>query len=225
MTTENPIPNVPLDQATADRLARLRAMPVDTSNIDAQIAAKIPRPREAPVLLRIRALRAVAASLALIGLIGAIIWSLSGGAVLAEPTMMAQFHEELVSGKVAATQVKSIAEANQALKDQWEHGVSIPSVPTEHVMMCCMRSIQDKRLACVLLQSDRGVPVTMAVAKAMDMRIPPNSERVVKNGLEFHIQRTTGLTMVMTERGGRWICLIGALPSDRLIDIGAGIEF
>jgi hypothetical protein len=138
---------------------------------------------------------------------------------------MVRFHNEMVSGTSAADHVTSIAEANQKLKHQWNNGVDLPQVPTSHVMMCCMRSVQDKRVACVLMKSPSGVPVTMCVAKAMDMKAS-HGHRVIRKGSEFHIQQATnGLSMVTTERGGRWICLIGALPSDDLIDLGAAIEF
>jgi hypothetical protein len=220
------LPENRLDEATAQRLGKLRAMPVDTSHLDLRIADEIPRRRVRTPLLRRRGwLRAVAASLGAVLILGAVMWSLSGGPVMASADMMAQFHSDMVSGQAGATPVTSIAEANQKLKHQWDHGVDLPRVPAEHVMMCCMRSIQDKRVACVLLQSEGGVPVTMCVARSMDMRIPP-SERVVRGGLEFHVvPGVRGLTMVTTERGGKWICLIGATSSDRLIDIGSGIEF
>jgi hypothetical protein len=219
------IPNERLDQATAQRLSKLRAMPVDTSHLDLRIADEIPRPEaRRSNLLRIGVFRAVAASIGAVLLVGAVIWSLSGGAVMASADVMAQFHNDMISGKAGATPVATIVEANQKLKHQWDHGVDLPNVPVEHAMACCMRSIDDKRVACVLLKSEGGVPVTMAVAKSMDMRVP-HGERVIRGGLEFRVQTTKGLTMVTTERGGKWICLIGGLPSDRLIDIGAGIEF
>ena len=220
MNSQEPIDR--LDQATADRLMKLRSMPVDTSRLDHLIEAQIPRARTRSVLFRIGPLRAVAASLATIGMIGVIVWSLSGGAVLASPDMMAQFHRDMLSDKTMAIKVDTIAQANQAISEQWNNGVQIPQVPAEHVMMCCMRSIKDKRVACVLLQSD-GVPVTMAVASAMDMKCP-TSQTLTREGVEYHIQSSGNLNMVMAERDGRWICLIGTLPADRLMNIAGAIR-
>jgi hypothetical protein len=220
----SPTPQDRLNDATSQRLSKLRAMPVDTSHLDLRIADEIPRPEARPsILLRVGWLRAVAASIGVVLIAGAIFWSLSGGPVMASADVMAQFHKDMIAG-THGDAITSIAEANQKLKHQWDHGVDLPKVPVEHAMACCMRSIEDKRIACVLLQSEGGVPVTMCVAKSMDMRVP-HGERAIRSGLEFRVQRTSGLTMVTTERGGKWICLIGALPSDRLIDIGAGIEF
>ena len=38
-------------------------------------------------------------------------------------------------------------------------------------MACCMKSVHDKKVACVLLK-DNGVPVTLSVANASDMELP-----------------------------------------------------
>jgi hypothetical protein len=218
-----------LDEATAQRLARLRSMPVDTSRLDQFIQAEIPRQDSKPSGLSIffhsRPVRAIAAGVGMLLMIGVVMWSLTGGAVLASPDTMAKFHEELVSGRVAAVRVDTIADANRTLADQWNMGVELPSVPQEHVMLCCMRNIKDKHVACVLLRSDGGVPVTMAVAKAMDMRLPADSQTVVSDGVTYHIESSGKLNMVMSQRQGRWICLIGELPPQRLIHIAGAIEF
>jgi hypothetical protein len=214
------------DEATAARLAKLRTMPVETSRLDAMIQAKIPRPTQAtpPTVWRIRPLRAVAASIALLATIGLILWSLSGGAVYASPDAMARFHQDLVAGKVETIAVDSIAQANSALARQWEDGVELPQVPQSHAMLCCMQKIKDTRVACVLLQND-GVPVTLAVAKAMDMKMPQQSRAERLDGVTYHVQSSGSLNMVMTQRDGRWICLIGALPTDRLMRTAGAIQF
>jgi len=223
-------PNDRLDAATSDRLKKLSSMPVDTSRLDQLIQAQIPRSAEESsrlsMFLHLRSVRAVAASIGMLLTIGVLIWSLSGGAVLASPDTMAKFHEELVSGKVSAIQVDTIADANRTLAAEWNKGVEIPRVSTEHVMLCCMRNIKDKRVACVLLKSENGIPVTMAVAKAMDMRMPGgDSQTVVSDGVTYHVQSSGKLNMVMTERQGRWVCLIGELTPQRLINIAGAIEF
>jgi hypothetical protein len=74
--------------------------------------------------------------------------------------------------------------------------------PQAHVMACCIKSVQNKRVACVLLKSE-GVPVTMAVADAKDVR-SPKSPVVVHSGTRYHVQSSGSLNMVMTEREGRW---------------------
>jgi hypothetical protein len=95
--------------------------------------------------------------------------------------------------------------------------------PQAHVMACCIKSVQNKRVACVLLKSD-GVPVTMAVADAKDVR-SPKSLVVVHSGTRYHVQSSGSLNMVMSEREGRWVCLIAELPAERLMGLAAHLEF
>jgi hypothetical protein len=214
----------PLEQATQARLGKLRSMPIDTTRLDLAMENLIPRPREGVArILHMRPVKTAAAAIALVMMIGVVMWSLSGGAVLAAPDMMARFHQEMVAGQVQAIQVENISQANKALADQWEHSVQIPQVPDSHAMMCCMRTIDNKRVACVLLRTS-GVPVTMAVAKAVDMRMP-DTQSVVRDGIKYNLQKSGDLNMVMTERDGRFFCLISQLPADDLIKLVEGIEF
>jgi cytoskeletal protein RodZ len=213
--------NSKLDEAVAKRLRRLRAMPVDTHSLESRLREQIGIPRQRSRWLR--PMRAVAASVAVLVLAGAIIWSTSGGAVLASPSQMAQMHNELVSGKTTVMQVDSIEAANKALSSQWPQSPGIPSMPSEHVMACCMKSVKNKKVACVLLKNE-GVPVTLTVANAGDMRLP-TSPTVQRSGLTYHVQAEGALNMVMTERNDRWICLIGELSADKLIELATKLGF
>jgi hypothetical protein len=217
--------NERLDAATAGRLSRLRTMLVDTSHLEAMIVAKIPRHadhRRMSFAWLGRA-RAIAAAVAILLLVGTILQSISGGPVLASPAQMAQVHDDLVSGRAMAVQVDSIEAANKALASQWPKSPGLPLVPREHVMACCMKSVHDKKVACVLLKSE-GVPVTLTVANASDMRLP-DSPVVLRGGITYHVQATGLLNMVMAERHGRWVCLIGEVAADRLMDIAARLQF
>jgi hypothetical protein len=86
-----------------------------------------------------------------------------------------------------------------------------------------MRSVKNKKVACVLLKSE-GVPITMTVANASDMRMP-SSTAVSHDGVNFHVQAVGKLNMVMTERNSRWVCLIGERPAERLMDLAAKLQF
>jgi hypothetical protein len=48
---------------------------------------------------------------------------------------------------------------------------------------------------------------------------------VNRNGQAYHVQQSGKLNMVMTERNGQWICLIGELDQNRLMDIVGAIQF
>ena len=213
--------NSKLDEAVARRLRRLGTMPVDTSALESRLRAEIGI--VPPRRLWLRPMRAIAAGIALVAVITAVFLSTSGGPVLASPSQMAQMHHELVAGHNGIMQVNSIDAANAALSKDWPDSPRIPGVPPEHVMACCMKSVKSKKVACVLLRNE-NVPVTMTVANASDMRLP-KSPTIQRDGVTYHVQSEGSLSMVMTERHGRWICLIGELSPERLVDLAAKLRF
>ena len=222
---ETPTPNEindRLDRATANRLAKLRDMPVDTSRIERMLRSQIPQPRPRRIAW-LRPMSAVAASFAALAILAALLLSSSAGPVLASPAQMAKMHEDLVAGRTPVMQVSSIDAANKALSAQWPQSPQLPDVPQDHVMACCMKSVRNKNVACVLLKSE-GAPITMTVASASDMRLP-TSPTVTKGGVTYHVQSFNALNMVMTERHGRWVCLIGEMPSERLMEVAAQLQF
>jgi hypothetical protein len=214
------------DEAVAARLRKLSSFPVDLSRLERQIQAEIPRPgqQQRPTRLRLfRPLSAIAASITVLAIIVAALLTTSSGQVMASPAQMAQFHQEILSNKIPVTKVDSIEAASQVLADQWPQSPDLPRAPEAHVMACCMKSIKDKKVACVLLNSE-GTPITMSVAKASDMRSPAGG-KVVRNGAKYHLVSSGALNMVSTERNGRWVCLIGEISSDRLITIAEQLQF
>jgi hypothetical protein len=64
----------------------------------------------------------------------------------------------------------------------------------------------------------------MAVAEAADVKLPP-CEAVTIRGNSYHVQSHEGINMVMTERGGRWVCLMGKVPVNRLAEIASTLRF
>ncbi len=210
-----------LDEAVSKRLRRLGTMPVDTSKLEARLRAEVAIPMQRRLWLR--PMRAIAAGIAILAVITALFLSTSGGPVLASPAQMAQMHRELISQQAGIMQVNSIDAANTALSKDWPDSPRIPGVPPEHVMACCMKSVKSKKVACVLLKND-SVPVTMTVANASDMRLP-TSATIQRDGIIYHVQSEGTLNMVMTERHGRWICLIGELPAERLVELAMKLSF
>jgi hypothetical protein len=213
-----------LDEALSRRLAKLGGMPVDTTWLDAALRAEIPRKRGRMLYRLMRPATAVAASLTLLAILAAVLLSNSGGEVMASPAQMAQVHNDIVANRVPVTRVSSIEEAGRALSQLWSQSPQLPQPPQEHVMACCMKSIHDKRMACVLLQDQAGTPITMSVARSEDLRAP-RGPTVVRNGVTYHVHDMAPLNMVMTERAGRWVCLIAQLPQEKLIDLAANLKF
>ena len=217
-----------LDEAVAARLARLRSMPVELSAlrnaVEAQLGAA-PRSQGRRMLLGwLNPARAAAASLLILGSIVALVIASTSGPVLASPDQLAQIHQDVVSGGTHGMRpVDSIEAANAALASQNPGGPAVPSVAEDHVMACCVHMVGRKKMSCVLLMSD-GIPISLAVADAADVKLPA-SETIKVDGLTYHVQSARGVNMVMAQRNGRWICLMGKLPTSRLTEIAQGLRF
>jgi hypothetical protein len=214
-----------LDAATAARLRKLASLPMDTSRLDAMVQSRIPQPKRSSRWRILRPMTAIAASLTLlIGIAAAVLLSTSGGEVLASPTQMVQLHRDIVANRIAVTKVGSIEEAGKVLSQQsGSQSPQLPDAPEAHVMACCMKSIKSKKMACVLLQS-AGTPITMSVARSEDIKTPA-CPAIERNGASYHVHSADGLNMVMTERAGRWVCLMSELPQDQLIDLASRLRF
>jgi hypothetical protein len=216
-----------LDEATSRRLAKLRTAPVDTSGLLKAVEAQIPRSKAHPRRLKLTWLspmRAAAASLLVLGLIVALVINSSSGPVLASAERLAHIHEEvLAAGGNHVTPVDSIGAANVALAAKWPGAPSVPELPRDHVMSCCIHTMGRKKIVCVAFQTD-GVPITMAVAQAADVKLPA-SETLSIGGVTYYVQSRGGINMVMTERGGRWVCLMGKLPVNRLAELASSLRF
>ena len=214
------------ENAVSNRLSKLRTMPVETSRLAAALQAQIPNPKRRALgaWLSMRSVRAVAASVLAVGALAAVLlFSTMSRPALASPAEMARMHEDLVSGKTPAMQVDSIEAANRMLAGEHPQFPALPDLPAEHVMACCMKSVANKKVGCVLLKQE-GIPVSLMVARDSDMR-NPTSPTVLRDGVSYNVQTSGRLNMVMTKRGGRWICLIGETSVDRLMDLASQLDF
>ena len=209
------------------RLAKLRSAPIDTSELLKSVEAAVPHPQTRSrfrILNWLSPIRAAAASLLVIGLIVALVISSSSGPVLASPERLAQIHEEVLgNGGGHVTPVVSVSAANAALAAKWAAAPSIPELPKDHVMSCCIHMMGAKKIACLSFQTD-GVLVTMAVAEIKDVKLP-DCQMLNVGGVAYHIQSHGQINMLMTQRGGRWICLMGKLPVNRLAELARSLRF
>ena len=219
------------DQATAQRLRRLDALPVETGRLDQSLRKQIPAANAHPWRTW-RSLRAVAASL-LVGMVlaGILLMSTLSGPVQASAMQMAKVHEDLVSGRAPVTQVDSIEAAGRALVAQWPQAPDLPSVPDDtdktllsaHVMACCMKSVKNKKMACVLIKKE-GMPITMVVANSHDVT-GQHGTKLLRGGVAYYFQTVGKLNMVMAERQGRWVCLMGQVSNEQLMDLAEHLQF
>jgi len=206
MAAQNPHdPQDALDQATLARLAKLRSTPVDMSRLQQFVAREIPRRR---TRLFLRPAIALAASIVLMVAGTLAFFAFSSKPAMASPMEMAQLYNDVVSGKGGGMVVHSVAEANRMLasKDQ-----SMPNMPDDLVMSCCMSKVHNKQVACLVLK-DQANPIIVTVAKAADMDMTDCQ------------QSANGVNMVMAQRGGKSICVMGKVPIARLIEVAGQIK-
>jgi hypothetical protein len=214
------------ERAVGGRLSKLRTLPVETGRLAAALHAQAPRPGRVARAgwLSLRSVRAVAASVLLAGVLAAaLLVAAMSRQALASPAEMARMHDDLVSGRTPVMQVDSIEAANRMLAGEHPRFPALPDMPAEHIMACCMKSVANKNVGCVLLKQE-GVPVSMMVARARDMRTP-TSPVIVPGGVSYNVQSSGRLNMLMTERNGRWLCLIGETSAERLMDLASKLDF
>jgi len=213
-----------LDQATANRLARLGSLPVDTSRLAAKLRQQIPMTDVVQARkMWLRAMRIAAAILIVIGGIVAALLFTSGGPALASAEVLANVHEQMVSGRShGIMKVSSIDAAAAALAAEWPQRPALPEMGEDHVMSCCVHEIGRKKMACVALMVNE-IPVTMAIAESTDIKTPEGTT-LVRDGVTYRVQSSGGVNMAMTQRNGRWICLMGRLSIDQLIQLSAKLR-
>lgn len=224
-TPESNMQRERLDQATSRRLAKLRATPVDLANLTNAIARQIPRPADAARfrLRWARPLQAVAASLLVLGLIAVLVISSSSRPVLASPQRLAEIHAEVVSGRSQSTQVASMDAARSVLAEKWPGAPTMPEISAGNVSSCCIHMLGRKKVASVSVQSD-GTHLTLVVADAAEIK-QPEAPTMTVGGITYRVQSHNGVNMLMTEHEGRWVCLMGRLPPQRLTEIAGTMRF
>lgn len=216
-----------LERATSKRLASLRDGPVDAAAFLKAVEDQIPRKslpsrRFAPKWFS--PARAVAASLVVMALIAALMMNSSSGVVLASAERLAHVHQEVLTAEEGhLIRVDSTAAAKAAMAAEWPGLPSLPDVPNDPIVYCCLHTLASKKIACVVLKHE-DVPVTLAVAAASDVKVPEGQTFDV-NGISYRVQAYDGINMVMTERDGRWICLMSKLPLDRVKFIATSLRF
>lgn len=213
-----------LDAAISQRLAKLRSRPVELGSLQKAIEREIPRQKNHSLLhlLAIRPLRAVAAMLTVGVTIAAIVLATASSPAIASSQELLRLHESVIS-QVQQTPGDSSEEiARAAINGQWPaKAASGESCPRGAQMPCCVHRLGGSQATCVLLSID-GVPVTLAAADAVEVRMPA-MEKVTQRGVTFHVQNARNINMVMTERGGKWYCLMGNLPTERLMTFWTGV--
>ncbi len=210
------------EAAISRRLAKLGAMPVDTSHLERAVRAEIGAPSSSVPRYRLfRSIAGIAASLILVALVGLAL--LQNRPAQAAPELMLQLHRDMVSGKIPSMQVDSVDDVNKAFAAFGQGDVQLAAPPEMQLMACCMQDVGNKKVACILLK-EQNLPVTLTVAD-LDALRPLASPPVTHNGEVFYVQTSGELNMITVDRGPHRICLIGQLPAEKLMNLTANLKF
>lgn len=217
-----------LDEATQRRLARLSALPVDTSNLERRMQriltpAVSAHPRWQLLKFRHPVASAVAALLFIVITTAIMIVSLNTQPTLASPTEFAQLHEEVTAENAQVTTVTTLEQANQHLAQQWKEMPTLPTSAPEQLHGCCVRRLMNHNVSCLVLR-DGNIPLTLVVGHARDFQCCTG--KVVQiNGHTYTLHEVNGLQMVMTNHDTRYLCLMGKVPEARLLEIAQKLTF
>lgn len=222
-----------LDRATRDRLAKLADVPVDTSSALTRFRAAIAandqgdepqvRTLRFPIWKRWPAWAGMAATIMLAATLLFLLSNTGPSPVYAAPVEMAQLHRDLVSGKAPATPVSNVDEARRTIEAEWQDAPVLPQMPDKNIHACCLRGVQSRQVACVLLRQG-DVPVTVVVARTKDFK-STNGPMVTRNGREYAVHSRDGINMVMTQHQDRWLCFMSELGNDELIELAQSVAF
>ena len=216
----------PVDAALSRRLARLATVPVDSSNLERRLRAKMAEPEappRQPIVMRWRRPLAGIAALLLVGVFIGLALINTASPVVAAPTELARVHRDVIAGEAEAFQITSINQANQIIASQSQTAPTLPQHVTGDVRTCCLHRIQGVLVVCLQLEY-RGQPVTLVVAHGREL-CSRDGTVIQRGGTEYMTHDVEGLNMVMTNQADHWLCVMGELPTDQLVDLAAGIEF
>jgi hypothetical protein len=216
----------PIDDAVARRLARLRSSPMEAVEFDARLTASLQAAGRSSGLLRLWPMLTPVRAVAAVFLVGLTLLFafvvLNPRPALATPQRLAAIYADAVGGNAHSTKVTTIEEARAALRRKWPDSPIVPDVSDMQLMHCCVHEVGRKQMACITFEVDQQ-PVTLAIASSSDIRAPHGNVQTI-HGRDYRVGSAGGVNMVMSERDGSWMCVMGRLPLERLAELSDEIR-
>lgn len=204
-----------LDAATRQRLSRLAAMPVDTSNLERRLRAEMgdpPARRAFPMPLRTWG-GLIAAMLVIVA---TLVFTVGTPApATAAPGEMLRLHRAMVMGDIPVTPTSDEAAVRAMVASDWDAGEGLAELPGSLLHACCLHKVGGKPVLGLLLNTDGG-PITIAMADARGMK-PFDGPAIVRDGRRYVVHEIDGTTMAMVRVRDRLLCFMGAVPADELV--------
>lgn len=221
--------NDPLEKATRARLAKLASVPVDTSRLERQLKAVLARagpqgPLRLPWPWRWRTVSGIAATIAVAAVIALVLLESGSLPVVAAPLELARVHDGVLSGQINTIQVSSFQEASMVIRQDWPEAPQIPEPLAGRVTSCCLHALQDRRVACILVEH-LGRPVTLAVGYSRDLVCSADHQKIQRRGRTYLVHSEDRVQMAMIQIDRRWVCVMGDLPLEDLIELADGLRF
>jgi len=213
-----------LDTATAARLRKLADAPVEFAALEARLNDAMDgqgaNMRGMHRVVRLRRILAVAASIALAAVVITSLIGHAGTPAQAATLDLTEVHQRLLDDAPAQPPITTIEQVNAIIATK----ASLPADQLRtHVRSCCLRDVQGSLRAAVLLKQDRR-NVSIVVADGENFAAPMG-ETVTVEGQAFHVHQMGDLTMVMSRRDHRWLCVMGEGQQDELLQIAAAVAF
>lgn len=209
-----------LDRAIAERLAKLRSMPIEVCQLEGRLKAVLPALRRRPRAFSWRpATMALAAGITFVALMLGVLFALLAQPQTVSAGDLARIHREVLAEKPAAQRVSTTEEVNQVLHSVWPQAPVMTAVGLP-VRSCCVHAVGRKRMACMSLLLN-GQPVTAAVGRASEIRVA-DWPTTARDGVPFCCYSapigSDGVNAVAMERNGILILVFGTQPTGELLD-------
>lgn len=219
-----------LDQATRERLGKLRAMPVDLSRLEQKLANQLP-PRQQVRMAKVSPMRSwlrLAAMLALFAGVATASYIAFFGvgpqAAVAQTMTVAELHEHLLRDRSQTYLANSIEDAQALMDAQLAGQQPLPIVDGTRVESCCLVKGEFPLRAALVIDHPTG-PVTIIIAQGEDFAHPMHPIDH-PSGVQLQGHEHAGIPMVMRNKGDLWMCVMGEVNDKAaLADIAASLVY
>ena len=97
----------------------------------------------------------------------------------------------------------------------------VPQLPGA-IRSCCLHQHASTTLTCALIDLD-GQLITVALADGAKLH-SPQGKTITRDGREFIAHTANGINMVMTTEGNRWLCVMGDVTTEQLMEVAVNIR-
>jgi len=213
-----------LDHVTSQRLARLSTLPVDTLRLEQRLSKHLEHGKSAnPLMLRWRPAASIAAAVLIAVLIG--VMSLTGPSAMASTMELSRVHQEVALGTLPAIVVADVSEARTELAALVQGSPRPTGDYPQRVRCCCGQELAGEQLAFIKMRRNE-VPITVIMMRGYHACAGMDNVVTDEDGRRFIVHRENdGVQATLTTRADHWVCVMGALPTDELVNIAGQLAF